>query len=66
MDNLLTNEIPAEALRLLAFVNSHDYGVYPTGVLNSDNSITVRIAAGDLIDIEVVRTLHEACNALGY
>ena len=56
---------------LLAWINTHDCGVTPTAVLRDDGAIEIRIATraedGSWgVDTEVVRTLTQARNALGY
>ena len=56
---------------LLAWINSHDCGVEPTGVQRDDGSIEIRCLAVSrdgttTTEVEVVRTLAEARNALGY
>lgn len=57
--------------RLLAWINTHDCGVMPTGVMREDGAIDVRVAArqegGDwFVETTTVRTLGEARDALGY
>lgn len=63
--------LPAATFGLLVWVNTHDCGASPTGVLNDDDSITIRVATvhanGDVsFDHTRVRTLAEARVALGY
>lgn len=54
--------------RLLRWINSHDCGVSPCGVLQADGSIEIRVAIGhtDAHETTTVRTLGEARDALGY
>ena len=56
---------------LLAWINSHDCGVSPTAVQLDDGSIEVRcLAVGrdgtTTVETDVVRTLAEARDVLGY
>jgi len=57
--------------RLLAWINSHDCGVTPTGILQADGSIVIQVAfvepdGSEGVDHTTVRTLAEARDALGY
>ena len=57
---------------LLAWINTHDCGVTPTGVLNHDGAIVIRIAwsnpltGRDGFDETIVHTYQEARAVLGY
>lgn len=54
--------------RLLRWVNSHDCGVQPCGILMPDGAIVIRAAIGhgDEHECTSVSTLAEARDALGY
>lgn len=54
--------------RLLRWINTHDCGVKPCGILMPDGAIVIRVAIGHSDDHEctTVRTLAEARDALGY
>lgn len=58
----------SQAQKLLNWINTHDCGVSPCGVMNADESITIRVAIGHTAEHEetTVRTLTEARNVLGY
>lgn len=58
--------------RLLAWINSHDCGVLPCGVMREDGAIDIRVeafngATGErFVETTTVRTLGEARHTLGY
>lgn len=57
--------------RLLRWINTHDCGVLPCGILMPDGAIVIRSAyvergGGEGVECITVRTLNEARDALGY
>lgn len=57
--------------RLLAWINTHNCGVQPCGVLLHDGTIVIRVAHNDAkgrreIEYYNARTLAEARDVLGY
>lgn len=57
--------------RLLAWINTHDCGVLPCGILMADGATVIRVAyvergGGEGVECTTVRTLAEARDALGY
>ena len=57
--------------RLLTWINDHDCGVSPTGILTANGTIRIRVLAitssGErIIETAEVTTLAEARDALGY
>lgn len=57
--------------RLLAWINTHDCGVQPCGLLQDDGTIVVQVAyverdGSEGVEKYTVRTLAEARDALGY
>ena len=57
--------------RLLAWINLHDCGVEPTGVLRADGAIDIRCTAvarnGQVtVETETVHTYRQARDVLGY
>ena len=61
----------SEKSRLLEWINTHDCGVEPTGVLRPDGAIDIRCTAvardGSVsIETDTVRTYRQARDVLGY
>ena len=57
--------------QLLAWINTHDTGVEPTGVLRDDGAIDIRCQAvardgAVTVETDTVRTYREARDVLGY
>lgn len=60
-----------EQRRLLAWINTHDCGVDPTGVLRADGAIDIRCTAvargGEVaVETDTVHTYGQARAVLGY
>ena len=62
---------PVRQHALLHWINAHDCGCQPTGILQDDGSIVIQVAyverdGGEGVEKTTVRTLTEARDALGY
>lgn len=61
----------AQQNALLHWINRHDCGCQPTGILQDDGSIVIQVAyverdGSEGVDKTTVRTMAEARDALGY
>lgn len=57
--------------RLLRWINTHDCGVLPCGILQDDGTIVIQVGfveadGSEGVERTTVRTLSEARDALGY